>query len=129
MAISVPIIGPLFNAISTLGGTWLEGRNAKMKVKAESEAKVMVMASQSVADWEAIQAKNSGTSLKDEWLTALFSVPLVMSFIPGAVPYVNEGFVVLETMPAWYQYTLSVIVAASFGVNKAIGWNKSRAVK
>jgi hypothetical protein len=25
-------------------------------------------------------------------------------------------------MPAWYQYTLSVIVAASFGVRAAVGF-------
>jgi len=38
------------------------------------------------------------------------------------VPYVKEGFVVLETMPQWYQITLSVIVAASFGVRSVVGF-------
>ena len=37
------------------------------------------------------------------------------------VPYVRAGFEVLETMPDFYQYTLSVIVAASFGVRSVIG--------
>ena len=32
---------------------------------------------------------------------------------------VAEGFAALETMPDWYQYTLGVIVAASFGVRSA----------
>ena len=30
-----------------------------------------------------------------------------------------EGFAALETMPDWYQYTLGVIVAASFGMRSA----------
>jgi len=37
------------------------------------------------------------------------------------VTYVQDGFSVLETMPDFYQYTLSVIVAASFGVRSVIG--------
>jgi hypothetical protein len=32
---------------------------------------------------------------------------------------VANGFTALETMPDWYQYTLGVIVAASFGVRSA----------
>jgi hypothetical protein len=43
-------------------------------------------------------------------------------FIPSAVPYIKEGFAVLETMPQWYQITVSVIVAASFGVRSVIGF-------
>ena len=30
-----------------------------------------------------------------------------------------DGFTALESMPEWYQYTLGVIVAASFGVRSA----------
>jgi hypothetical protein len=45
----------------------------------------------------------------------------VLAFVPDAVPYVNQGFEALAQMPEWYQYTLSVIVAASFGVRSAIG--------
>jgi hypothetical protein len=45
-----------------------------------------------------------------------------MCFIPAAVPYVKEGFAVLKEIPTWYQYLLSVIVAASFGVRSAVGF-------
>ena len=45
-----------------------------------------------------------------------FQHPLILAFIPSAVPYVMQGFEALEAMPDWYQYTLSIIVAASFGV-------------
>ena len=118
--------GFVVRAVSETAGTWLQGRNAISKAKAEAEATVIVTASQSKADWEYVMARNSGSSWKDEWLTLLFSVPLIMAFIPGMVVYVQAGFVVLSSMPEWYQYTLSVIVAASFGVRSAIGFNKSR---
>jgi len=118
--------GFIFNSLAKLGMTWIEGRNTKIKARAEAEARVMVTAAESVADWEYVMAKNSGTSWKDEWLTLLFSIPLIMAFIPGMVVYVQAGFVVLTNMPEWYQYTLSVIVAASFGVRSAIGFNKTR---
>ena len=123
---AIPIIGGIVQAVAGLGQTYLEGRNTKMKAKAEAEAAVMVRAAESTADWERIQAQNAGNSWKDEWLTLLFSIPLIMAFIPEAVPYVQEGFAVLETMPSWYQYTLSVIVAASFGVRSAIGFMKAK---
>ena len=110
-------IGP----IADLGRTWIEGKVAKTKAKAEAEAAVMINQSKSAADWETAMARASNTSWKDEWITILFSIPLVLAFVPSAVPYVREGFAVLATMPQWYQYGLSVIIAASFGVRGAIG--------
>jgi hypothetical protein len=112
---------PIFSAIANLAGTWLEGRVATTRAKAEAKATVIIKQAESAADWEAAMARNSGRSWKDEWLTLLFSVPLIMCFIPSMVTYVQDGFSVLETMPDFYQYTLSVIVAASFGVRSVIG--------
>jgi len=117
VSIFASVIGP----VADLGRTWLEGKVAKTKAKAEAEAAVMINQSKSAADWETAMARASNTSWKDEWITILFSIPLVLAFIPSAVPYVREGFAVLATMPDWYQYGLSVIIAASFGVRGAIG--------
>ena len=65
-------------------------------------------------------AQGSQNSLKDEWLVGLFSNPLILSFCgEWGRTIVAEGFAALETMPDWYQYTLGVIVAASFGVRSA----------
>ena len=96
------------------------GKSAVAKAKAEAEAKVMVSAATSTADWEKLMAKGSQSSWKDEWLTILFSIPLILAFTGewGRI-IVAEGFAALEVMPDWYQYTLGVIVAASFGVRSA----------
>jgi hypothetical protein len=117
------LIGPL----TELAGGWLKGKadkqaaEAKLKLtEAEAKAKIMLSKETSVADWERIMAQGSQQSLKDEWLVGLFSVPLVLSFCgEWGRTAVAEGFTALEAMPDWYQYTLGVIVAASFGVRSA----------
>lgn len=76
------------------------------------------------ANWENIQATNSGTSWKDEWFTLLFSVPLVMAFVPEMVPVVKDGFIVLEGMPEFYKAFLGAAVAASFGIRALSKWGK-----
>jgi hypothetical protein len=70
-------------------------------------------------DWDITMAEGSKHSWKDEWLTILFSVPLILAFIPGMEGVVQNGFDQLSSMPEWYQYSLGVIVAASFGVRSA----------
>jgi|TARA_X000001388_G_C2167005_1_gene98355 hypothetical protein len=117
------LIGP----VSGLIGSWMDskteeqrGKSAVAKAKAEAEAKVMVSAATSTADWEKLMAKGSQSSWKDEWLTILFSIPLILAFAgEWGRTIVAEGFAALQVMPDWYQYTLGVIVAASFGVRSA----------
>ena len=70
-------------------------------------------------DWDLESIKGSHNSWKDEWLVILFSVPLILAFIPGMEGVVANGFAQLDAMPEWYQYSLGVIVAASFGVRSA----------
>jgi len=116
------LIGPL----SSLAGTWLEGSVEKSKAKvranvarAEAEAVVMQKKATGEIDWDLEMARGSASSWKDEWLTILFSIPLIMAFVPGMEEVVANGFQQLEQMPEWYQYSLGVIVAASFGVRSA----------
>ena len=94
--------------------------NAQTKVaRAQAEAVVMQKKATGEIDWDLEMAKGSSNSWKDEWLTVLFSIPLVMAFVPGMEEIVANGFQQLEQMPEWYQYSLGVIVAASFGVRSA----------
>jgi len=117
------LIGPL----TSLAGTWLNGKvetkaaETRAKVaKSEAEAQIMLSRATSEADWEKIMAEGSQSSWKDEWLTILFSIPLVLVFTGDwGREVVANGFAALEIMPDWYQYTLGVIVAASFGVRSA----------
>ena len=121
------MIGQLIGPIASIAGGWLQGKadvkaaEAKLKLtEPEAKAKIMLSKETSIADWERIMAQGSQNSWKDEWLTILFSIPLVLVFLGDTGrQVVADGFAALETMPDWYQYTLGVIVAASFGVRSA----------
>ena len=121
------MIQALIGPIAELAGGWLKGKasaqaaasNLKL-VEAEAKATIMKSAATSEADWEKVMAQGSQSSWKDEWLTILFSIPLILVFTGDWGREIGaNGFVALETMPEWYQYTLGVIVAASFGVRSA----------
>lgn len=123
------LIGP----ISQLAGTWLEGKVEKTKAetgakvaKAKAEAVIMEKKATGELDWDITMAEASKHSWKDEWLVILFSVPLVLAFIPGMEGVVQNGFEQLEKMPDWYQYSLGVIVAASFGIRSAAKFFQKR---
>jgi len=104
----------------------LKGRLATTKANndvkvAEAVAKATIMQKQATGeiDWDLEAIKGSQNSWKDEWLVILFSIPLILAFIPGGEEIVKNGFAQLEQMPEWYQYSLGVIIAASFGVRSA----------
>ena len=116
------LIGPVVG----LASSFLEGQVSKTKAKAaakvakaEAEAVVMQRKATGEIDWDLEMAKGSQNSWKDEWLTVLFSIPLILAFIPGMEDVVQNGFNQLRLMPEWYQYSLGIIVAASFGVRAA----------
>jgi hypothetical protein len=117
------LIGP----IAELAGTWLKGSVETSKAKtdakvaqAKAEAVVMQKKATGEIDWDLKMADATVSSWKDEWLTLIFSAPLILSFCGDwGRTIVAEGFAALSTMPDWYQYTLGVIVAASFGVRSA----------
>ncbi|AMO43497.1 hypothetical protein [Pseudomonas phage K4] len=106
----VDVIGGL----AGLGKTWLEG---KQKIQ-EAQINQQVTQINNDANWDNIQAEASKSSWKDEWLTILISVPMVLAFIPGADGIVEAGFKNLSECPEWYQYLIGVVFAASFGIKK-----------
>ena len=111
----------MFGLIKTLvgvGGTFLQGKMDNKKAEIEGRNNAIQEKLKQSGTWDEIHAKNSGESWKDEWFTLLFSIPLVLAFIPSAVPFVEQGFKVLDMMPDWYKQALAVLVAASVGYQK-----------
>ena len=96
-----------------------KAQSATKVAKAQAEAVVMQKKATGEIDWDLEMARGSQSSWKDEWLTILFSLPLILAFVPGMEELVRNGFQQLEQMPEWYQYSLGVIVAASFGTRAA----------
>jgi len=101
---------------------FIDTKKAKAKqklVKIEAETSIMEKQISGEIDWDVEAVKGSKESWKDEYLTILFSIPLLLCFLPFTVEYVERGFQALALTPDWYKYTLGVIVSASFGIKGA----------
>ena len=116
----------LIAPIANIAGSWIDGKVEQTKAKAsanvaraKAEATIMEKKATGEIDWDIEMARSSASSWKDEWLVILFSIPLILAFIPGMEDVVRNGVEQLNKMPEWYQYSLGVIVAASFGVRSA----------
>tara|TARA_A200000159_G_scaffold19354_1_gene15876 strand:- start:209 stop:592 length:384 start_codon:yes stop_codon:yes gene_type:complete len=116
------IVNSLVGVASEAVSGYVETKKAKAKQKLmQIEAETTLMEKQIAGeiDWDIAAQKNAGGSWKDEYLTILFSIPLLLCFLPFTVDYVERGFEALALTPDWYKYTLGVIVSASFGIKGA----------
>lgn len=102
--------------ISSLGGLAASVIDSKTQLKlTEAEIKRKQLTGEIDWDIEAIRATQN--SWKDEWITLLFSIPLILAFCGDwGNQIVQAGFTSLEAMPTWYQYSLGGIVSASIGM-------------
>ena len=119
--LNVLLQGVLGVASSAVTG-YIDTKKAKAKqklVKIEAETSLMEKQISGEIAWDVEAIKGSKESWKDEYLTILFSIPLLLCFLPWTVEYVERGFTALAMTPDWYKYTLDVIVSASFGIKGA----------
>jgi hypothetical protein len=65
-------------------------------------------------EWEQLSIQNSGW--KDEWVLVILSIPLVLSFVPHTVVYVQMGFAALEQTPDWYRWMTLMVFGAIYGI-------------
>jgi len=109
----VAMIGQILGAVGGLATTYLDGKVAVQKANAE----IKVKQATGEIDWDLAAIQATQNSWKDEWITLLFSIPLILAFCGDwGNSIVQAGFAALETMPAWYQYSLGGIVSASIGI-------------
>ena len=113
------ILGP----IASLAGSWLDAKTtkqaaeAKLKLtEAEAKAKMLLSEKTSVADWERIMAEGTQNSWKDEVVTVIVLIPVVLCFVPGFEDVVKTGFERLNELPEWYQYLVYVVCLAAVGI-------------
>ena len=117
------MLGSIIGPISSLAGTWLQGKVDKAKAetdikvaKAQAEAEVYrTSATSEMLNEQALTAQMAG-SWKDEFWTIIFGAILVASFLPWSQPFVKEGFVFLEqSTPNWFSTCLYICIGSSFG--------------
>ena len=113
------LIGPL----ASLASSFVEGQVSKQKAKAtlaqtEAEAKAEIMKTAATHDskWELIMAESTKSSIKDEIVTVVVLIPLILVFIPGMEDIVKNGFERLNELPEWYTYLVFLTISAALGI-------------
>ena len=103
----------IIGAVGGLASSYLDGKVAVQKANAE----IRVKQATGELDWDIAAMNSTQNSWKDEWITLLFSIPLILAFCGDwGNEIVQAGFTALEVMPTWYQYSLGGIVSASIGM-------------
>ncbi|BCV07536.1 MAG: hypothetical protein CM15mL2_0120 [Caudoviricetes sp.] len=96
-----------------ISNIWIDGKTAVQK----AEAQIRMKEATGEIDWELAAIRATQSSWKDEWLTIIFTLPMVLCFCGDwGRQVVTDGFIALQNMPDWYQISLGAIVAASFGI-------------
>lgn len=112
----------LISPLPNLAVTYLNGRVDK--AKAETEAKVATATAKATImkkgaagemEWNQTWAEGAQSNWKDEWLTILVSIPLILA-LTGYEDVVMRGFNALEAMTDYYKTAVGVVFAASFGI-------------
>lgn len=93
--------------------TQLNGKLSLAKVKIEGQIQQARAAASENSDLDKMSMNEMKGSLKDEYLLFLFSVPIIMAFIPGLQGYVADGFKIVKDMPYWY---ISIIIGMNIVV-------------
>lgn len=107
-----------FDAIKTLGSSWLGNRRATGEAKRERE--LSIIRGEREADIKS--AEGMSTSIKDEYLTLILTAPLIVIFYasvwgdPAMVAQVKDAFTAMSDLPDWYQFSFMGCVAATFGL-------------
>ena len=114
---------PLLGVVADGVKGFAETKKAKAQQKVtEIKAKTSLMEKQIKGEmyWDIEAIKGSKDSWKDEWILLLWSIPMIMIWIPPLQIYVESGFNALKNnVPDWYFWTWGAIVSASYGIKGA----------
>ena len=108
----------LISPIAGLASEWMK-RRGEVKA-AQHEIKLKKLTTAADADHES--AKGMAASWKDEYLTVLLTIPLIIVFhgsLMGSteeIEHLKHAFSVMTELPDWYQWAVLGAIASSFGI-------------
>lgn len=124
-------LSAIIKPITTIIDGWQQRKTAQLtsdlKVnEAVTEAKIKRLQTQEDADiaWENTALATTGW--KSGYLTIIFSLPLVLMFIPEMVPIIEHGFDAINHAPDWYKAGVGAMVAADFGIKKLVDFMQTK---
>lgn len=99
----------------------LEGRTKIAVAEAEAQVARLNKALDAEIDWDHEAAKQMEHSWKDEYLTLLLSIPMIIAFCGDwGRKVVSDGFAAISTAPDWYKVSFLAAIAASFGIRALV---------
>ncbi len=108
---------------------WLKNRQELNQVKAQGRIDFQRAKQDGMIRREQTDAQNAGeldvialqqNSWMDELIAIVVLIPVVMSFVPSMVQYVEAGFAALEKMPEWMTYLLAAIAIYYYGYKRIL---------
>lgn len=121
----ITIFTALFGLGKSIIGGVLERRTKKQEHKTKMaglkhglKEKVLTAQIESDVNIDKINTENMANSWKDEFVLIMFSVPVIMCFIPTFDVYVKAGFEALKDTPIWYQVIFVVMCLTIYGHRK-----------
>jgi hypothetical protein len=125
MPLPIAAVTGLITLGKNIIGGWLQRRATKVahkvkmsEMKLELKEKTVVAQLNADIDIDKINTESMATSWKDEFLLIIFSIPVVMCFIPGMDGYVMAGFTALGLTPVWFQVIYIVMCLTIYGHRK-----------
>jgi hypothetical protein len=116
----------VLTAVAGIAGNWVDGKVQETKAKsrarvakAEADAEVSKKVAAGEVEWENTMADATTGSWKDELALVVLLLPLPFALYEPTREGVREAFVILESLPDWYQYLLFIAISASFGIKGA----------
>lgn len=100
----------IFTGAVNLLQSWFKTKQAKQ----EAEIAMHLQLAKQEADWDLVAQRQAQYSLKDEFITAVWFAPLIVSwFYPDEA---NRWIDFVTGLPYWYQFGMFGIISASFGL-------------
>ena len=114
------------NIVGGITNYFTDGQKQSAKLKqakvdeqvAISKAKTDMLLNSQDNDFrlDLIAVQNMNKSYKDEYYMVMFSIPMILAFIPGMQEIATTGFKIIAGMPDWYQYLVIGMVVVTFGM-------------
>lgn len=131
MSILAKIFGGAVKPIVDVVGGVIERKQNRKKMALEFEnaihmAKLDNIKAGKIAEVEWNKNSISKAGWRPGFLTIILSAPMILVFIPDLVPYIREGFAVLDTTPVWYRSAIAVMISSAFGFKKFADWQMAK---
>jgi hypothetical protein len=125
----------ILDIITTLlgiGGKALEKKQQLKEIQIDAQAKIEIAraeaevarlnkAQDAEITWDNEAAQQMEHSWKDEYLTLLLSMPMILAFCGSwGKEVVDGGFSAIASAPEWYKVSFLSAIAASFGIRTLV---------